>query len=51
MLGAWIDRLQREPALLAAWRRALPPIKSADQHSIEIEAVYDEVLARRNATR
>ncbi|HEV3457592.1 MAG TPA: glycosyltransferase [Thermoanaerobaculia bacterium] len=44
-LRRWIDRLIAEPALLAGWRRRLPPVKSADEHAAEIEEIYLRLLA------
>jgi len=53
-LAAWIARLAADPTILEGWRRSLPPvppIKGMDAHAEEIEAVYAEVLAARDAAR
>jgi glycosyltransferase involved in cell wall biosynthesis len=46
-LRGWIDRLVAEPDLLPRWRRAIPPVVSADEHAAAIEEVYEEALALR----
>jgi glycosyltransferase involved in cell wall biosynthesis/GT2 family glycosyltransferase len=44
-----IDGLCRLPETVVEWRRRIPPVKSMDEHAEEIETLYAEVLARRNA--
>lgn len=48
-LRSWIERLAVDPAILERWRRAVPPVKTMDEHVLEIEDVYRRVLARRAA--
>ena len=52
-LRGWIERLVAEPELLEDWgaRAAKAAVKGMDEHAEEIEAVYEEVLARRDAAR
>jgi glycosyltransferase involved in cell wall biosynthesis len=47
-LRRWVERLVAEPDLLPRWRRAIPPVVSADEHAEAIERVYEEALARRD---
>ncbi len=48
-IAAWVERLAADPAILAGWRRNLPPVAGLDEHAAEIEAVYDAVLAARSS--
>ena len=48
-LREWVNGLCRRPDTIVEWRRRLPVVKSMDEHVDEIDAVYAEVLARRNA--
>ena len=50
-LTALLARVLDEPELLASWRRAIPRQRDFDRHVEEIEALYDETLARRRASR
>ncbi len=50
-LRRWIDRLLADPGLLPRWVRALPPIKSADQHADEIEDLYQRILEAVHVAR
>jgi glycosyltransferase involved in cell wall biosynthesis len=44
-LRHWIERLMRQPELLVDWRESLPTVKTVAEHSAEVAAVYEEVLA------
>jgi len=46
-LRAIIQRLIAEPSIVDAWRARLPRPKSVAEHALEIEAVYETVLAAR----
>jgi GT2 family glycosyltransferase/glycosyltransferase involved in cell wall biosynthesis len=46
-LPAILARLVGTPALVDAWRRALPAAKSMDAHALEIDAVYAAVRMSR----
>ena len=48
-LARLVERLIAEPRLLDAWRAAIPaaPVKGMDEHAVEIERVYADLLARR----
>jgi glycosyltransferase involved in cell wall biosynthesis len=39
-----VERLVEQPETIDRWRRALPPVKTVEQHAAEIEQVYREVL-------
>ena len=49
-LAGWIARLAGRPEIAAEWaaRAGTARIKEMDQHAEEIEAVYAQILARRN---
>jgi glycosyltransferase involved in cell wall biosynthesis len=42
-LARQIQRVADEPALLDAWRRAAPPVKSVERHTEEIDEIYQAV--------
>lgn len=46
-LRDWVERLCARPETIVEWRRCLPRIKDMGEHAAEIEAIYDEVLARK----
>jgi glycosyltransferase involved in cell wall biosynthesis/GT2 family glycosyltransferase len=48
-LREWVNCLCRRPETIVEWRRRMPRVKSMDAHVEEIDAIYAEVLARRNA--
>jgi glycosyltransferase involved in cell wall biosynthesis len=50
-LAGWVARLAAEPGIVAAWQRAVPPVKGMDEHAREIEAVYEAVLSARRRRR
>lgn len=43
-LRSWIERLAREPEIVAGWAAHPPAIKEMTEHADEIEAVYDRIL-------
>ncbi len=50
-LAGWIERLAADPAILAGWRRNLPPVRTMEAHAEEIEGVYTAVLSSRLGRR
>lgn len=49
-LGEQIDRLLREPGLLAGLRAGVPEVKSIEQEIVEIEALAERVVRDRPST-
>jgi len=45
-LRGWVERLADDPSILSRWKSAIGRVKGMDEHAREIEAIYDEVLAR-----
>jgi glycosyltransferase involved in cell wall biosynthesis/GT2 family glycosyltransferase len=45
-LRAWIDRLIAEPGIIDRWRAALPHVKTTEEHALEIDQIYQELLGR-----
>lgn len=44
---AWVlSRLVESPEVIDRWRRHLPPVKTTEEHALEIEEVYRSVLGR-----
>jgi O-antigen biosynthesis protein len=43
-LRDWIERLAREPEIVAGWAAHPPAVKEMAEHAEEIEAVYDRIL-------
>ncbi len=50
-LRGWIERLAADPGILAGWQARLPAVKGMDEHAEEVEAVYEQVLARGRTRR
>ena len=48
-LRDWVERLCRWPETIAEWSRRIPRVKGMDEHAAELEAIYDEILARQKA--
>jgi GT2 family glycosyltransferase len=46
-LRRWIERLSRQPEIVAGWAAHPPRIKTMDEHAEEIEQAYEQLLARR----
>ncbi|HYG64147.1 MAG TPA: glycosyltransferase, partial [Thermoanaerobaculia bacterium] len=44
-LRGWIERLAADPGILDRWRERLPTVKGMEQHTEEMEQVYEKVLA------
>ena len=49
-LRSLVEQLAREPERLGAWHDRLPRPKSAEDHALEIEGIYEELLRARAAT-
>jgi glycosyltransferase involved in cell wall biosynthesis len=43
-LRSWIDRLIADPEIIDRWRSALPHVKTTEEHALEIEQIYQELL-------
>jgi glycosyltransferase involved in cell wall biosynthesis len=49
-LRSWIERLLAAPEILDGWRARLPAVTGMDEHAEAIEAVYNQVFARKGAS-
>jgi glycosyltransferase involved in cell wall biosynthesis len=46
-LRGWIERLAADPGLVEAWAASPPRVKEMDEHALEIEEIYEKILAAR----